>query len=528
VLLLASALLASAAGCARTPRRDDFLRVRLPHDPPTLDPALAADVSSSAVLLPIFETLVEADPSTLEIGPGLAERWEVSPDGLRYTFYLRAAARFHHTRPVEAEDVVFSLRRLLRYDRPSPAADILDPVEGAKDFAAGHKVALPGLQAPDPRTVRIVLSRPYSPFLARLSAVQASIVPRDVYSGPEEDYLRRPVGSGPFRFSEWKPSQSLRLARFEGHPGGAPRLAGVEFRILQDPTAALEEYRRGGLDILGELPPGASAGAAEKFGDQYKVWPMLAISHFAFNHQTPPFAGNADLRRAINLAVDRRRMAEGIFGGVPIPASGIVPPGVPGFEPSRPAYAEDLEEARRLLARAGYPEGRGLPTLTVLYNTNPRIQQMAEQLQIDLARIGVRLDLRSADGAGFLQAIESGTFAGRPFHLARLGWSADFPDPDSFLGVLLHSRNAGMAGNIARYRDPEVDRWIDEARRTLDPARRLDLYRRVEERAAGRDACWLFLFFMRDELLVQPHVRGLAPVVRGDWFVPYERLFFGD
>jgi peptide/nickel transport system substrate-binding protein/oligopeptide transport system substrate-binding protein len=471
---------------------------------------------------------VKADPSTLAIGPSLAERWEVSADGLRYTFHLRADARFHHARPVEAEDVVFSLQRLLRYDRPSPAADILDPVEGAKDFGAGHKVSMPGLQAPDPRTVRIVLSRPYAPFLSRLSAVQASIVPRDVYSGPEDGYLRHPIGSGPFRFAEWKPSQSVRLARYEEHRGGAPRLAGVEFRILQDPTAALEEYRRGGLDILGELPPGASTGAREKFGDQYQVWPMLAVNHFAFNHQAPPFAGNAALRRAINLAVDRRRMAEGIFGGVPIPASGIVPSGVPGFDPSRPAYGEDLEEARRLLAQAGYPEGRGLPPLTVLYNTNPRIQQLAEQLQIDLGRVGIRLDLRSADGAGFLQAIESGKFAGKPFHLVRLAWNADFPDPDSFLGVLLHSRNAGMAGNFGRYRDADVDRWIDEARRTLVPARRLEIHRRIEERAAGRDACWLFLFFMRDEVLVQPYVRGLAPVVRGDWSIPYERLSFAD
>lgn len=528
-LALAAALLAvalpAAAACARRgPDPSGLLRVRLRHDPPTLDPALAHDSSSTAVLSPIFETLVRADPVTLELRPGLAERWEVSGDGLTYTFRLRDGARFHHGRRVEAEDVVYSLRRLLRYDRPSPGAEILDPVAGAKDFAAAHERALPGLQALDARTVRIRLLHPYAPFLARLSGVHASVVPRERYEDAEEAYLRHPIGSGAFRFAEWKSAQSLRLLRFEQYAPRPPDLAGIEFRIIQDPAAALEEYRRGGLDILDELPPGASATAARQFGEEYRVWPMLATTHFLFNHAAAPVGGSVLLRRALNLAVDRSRLCETVMGGVPVPGSGIVPPGMPGFDASRPALREDLEEARRLLAEAGYPGGRGLPPLLLLYNSNPLIQRLAEQVQIDLARIGVRLELRGADGPGFLQSLASGQSGGRPVHIVRLGWSDDFPDPDAFLGVQLLSRNAGMAGNFSRYRDPGVDALIEEARRTLDPARRVGLYREIERRAVDRDACWLFLYFHRDEVLIAPHVRGVKPVVRGDWLIPYEML----
>lgn len=529
-LALAAALpLVPLSGCGgRSPDPSGFLRVRLRHDPPTLDPALAHDSSSTAVLAPLFETLVQADPSTLELRPGLAERWEISPDGLTYTFRLRADARFHHGREVDAEDVIYSLRRLLRYDRPSPGAEILDPVAGARDFAAGHETGLPGLGAPDARTVRIRLLHPYAPFLSRLTAVHASIVPRDRYSDPEEGYLRHPVGSGPFRFAEWKSAQSVRLERFESHAPRLPALAGIEFRIIEDPSAALEEYRRGGLDVLDELPPGASATAREEFGEEYRLWPVLTTTQILFNLEAPPLKGNRALRRALNLAIDRQRLCEVIFSGVPIPASGILPPGMPGFDPARPAYREDLGEARRLLAEAGFPEGRGLPPLVLLYNTSPLIQRLAEQVQIDLGRVGVRLDLRSADGAGFLQSLASGRFGGRPVHLIRLGWSDDFPDPDAFLGVQLLGRNAGMAGNFSRYRDPGVDALIEQARRTLDPARRAGIYREIERRAADRDACWLFLYFHRDEVLIAPHVRGVTPVVRGDWLLPYQNLSLGS
>lgn len=513
------------ADCSR--RQADpsgFLRVRLRHDPPTLDPALSHDSSSEAVLAPLFEPLVRADPATLEIRPALAQRWEVSPDGRTYTFHLREGALFHHGRAVEAADVVYSLLRLLRYDRPSPGAELLDPVLGAKDFGAAHEKRLPGLEAIDSHTVRIRLMQPYSPFLSRLTAVHASIVPRDRYEDPDENYLRGPIGSGPFKFVEWKSAQSLKLARFEEYRPGPPALAGIEFRIVEDPAAALEEYRRGGLDILDELPPGAGASAAGEFGDEYKIWPLLGGNNLVFNLAAPPLAGNVNLRRALNLAVDRQRICEQVFSGLPRPSSGILPQGMPGFDGSRPPYGEDLAAARRLLAQAGFPEGKGLPPLVLLFNTNPNIQRLAEQVQIDLARIGVRLELRSADGPAFLQSLASGQFGGRPFHMIRLGWAADYPDPDAFLGTLLHSRNAGMAGNFARYRDKGVDALIDEARRTLDASRRTRIYRDIEKLAADRDACWLFLTFQRDEALIAKHVRGVVPVVRGDWFLPYDRL----
>ncbi|MEE9217580.1 MAG: ABC transporter substrate-binding protein [Acidobacteriota bacterium] len=512
------------AACSRAPEAPDLLRVRLPHEPSTLDPALSRDVTSIGVLTPIFETLVKVDPSTLELRPALAQQWEVSEDGLTYTFHLREGARFHHGREVEAQDVVFSLTRLLSSDRPSPGAEILDPVAGADEFRNADADRLEGLEALDSRTVRIRLERPYAPFLVRLTTIHAAVVPRDIYGGPEKEYVRQPVGSGPFRFAEWRPAQWLRLERFSGYAPVAAQLAGIQFRIIEDQVAALEEFRRGGLDFLDEVPPGRVSSTIEEFGELYHRWNTLTTSHLLFNNSVPPLAGNVLLRRALNLAVNRQRLCEVLLEGLHVPASGILPHGMPGFDPGRPAYRENLEEARRLLAEAGYPNGDKLPPLLLLFNTNPRVQRIVEQVQIDLARIGVRLELRSADGAAFLEALTSGEWGGRPLHMVRLGWSADYPDPDSFLGVQLLSRNAGLAGNFSRYSNPEVDALIEKARRTLDAEQRYTLYREVERLAADRDVCWLFLYFHRSQLLVSSRVQGLVPVVLGNGVFPYEQL----
>ncbi len=521
---LCAGALVLAAACARAPEGRDSLRVRLRHEPATLDPARANDVTSTGVLGPIFDSLVRTDPETLEIRPDLASRWEISDDGLVYTFHLREGARFHHGRPVEAQDVVFSLTRLADPERPTPAAEILEPVIGSAAFREGRETGIAGLETPDDKTVRLRLEHPYAPLLARLSAVSASIVPRDIYNDPDEKYLRNPVGSGPYRFAEWRAAQWLRLESFEDYPGGAPAIPRLEFRVITDLPAALAEFRRGELDILDELPAGALRDAPEEFGDQLQLWPILATTHIVMNLAAPPLAGNPQLRHAINLAVNRKHLCEVIMEGTPRPASGILPPGMPGFDPQRPPLQEDLDEARRLLAEAGYANGDGLPPLVLLFNANPRIQQLAEQVQIDLARIGVRLELRTGDQAAFLEALSSGSWGGRTVHLVRLGWNADYPDPDAFLGTQLLSRNAGLAGNFSRYSDPEVDALIEEARTSLDERHRMELYRKIERLAVDRDACWLFLYFHRDEVLVSRRVRGLRPLVTGDTTIPFEKL----
>ncbi|MEE8538138.1 MAG: ABC transporter substrate-binding protein [Acidobacteriota bacterium] len=526
-LSLCFGALVLATACARAPEGPDTLRVRLRHEPATLDPAFANDVTSTGVLGPIFDSLVSTDPETLEIRPALASAWEISDDGLVYTFHLREGAQFHHGRPVEAQDVVFSLTRLADPEHLTPGAEILESVIGSAAFREGRASGIEGLETPDDRTVRLRLEHPYGPLLARLSSVSASIVPRDIYNDPHETYLRHPVGSGPYRFTEWRAAQWLRLESFEHYPGGVPAIPRIEFRIIADLSAALAEFRRGELDILDELPPGARRNAPEEFGDQLHLWPILATTNIVMNLAVPPLAGNPQLRRAINLAVNRKHLCEVIMEGVPRPASGILPPGMPGFDPQRPPLREDVDEARRLMTEAGYPNGDGLPPLVLLFNANPRVQQVVEQVQIDLTRIGVRLELRTGDQAAFLEALSSGTWGGRTVHLVRLGWNADYPDPDAFLGIQLLSRNAGLAGNFSHYSDPEVDALIEEARSSMDERHRMELYRKIERLAVDRDACWLFLYFHRDEVLVARRVRGLRPLVTGDTTIPFEKLSLG-
>jgi peptide/nickel transport system substrate-binding protein/oligopeptide transport system substrate-binding protein len=239
------------------------------------------------------------------------------------------------------------------------------------------------------------------------------------------------------------------------------------------------------------------------------------VYFYAFNHELPPFKGNRALRQALNYAVNKDYLCRVLQEGKDLPQTGILPPGVPGHDPALPGYPYDLARARQLLAEAGYPGGKGLPEIPLVYNNNENHQRVAVQVQSDLARIGVRVVLRNLDWASYLKAVEGEP--GGPGEVAffRMGWFADYPDPDNFLSVLLHSRNWGPAGNHSRYANPEFDRLVDQARTLSRWEDRLPLYRQAE-RIAVDDAVWLFLYYYQDEALVKPRVKGLFLPATGD------------
>jgi peptide/nickel transport system substrate-binding protein len=517
---LAIVLASSACGRAPAPATpEQVYRFRLREDPPTLDPAQVTDQLSEAVATNLFRGLVAMDPESLAVVPALASTWTVSPDGLLYTFRLRRDAVFHNGRAVTADDVAWSFRRLLAGGTKSPRRWLLEPVAGAADYTEGRAPDVAGIAVPAPDTVTLRLARPFAPFLGMLTMAGASIVPREVYEDPAKGYLRAPVGCGPFRLVRWEQANVIELAAFDRYWGGRPPLDRILVRIIENRSSALEEYRAGGLDSLDEVPtdPGDVAADVHRY-------PFIGVGYIGFNLDRPPFKGNAALRRAINYGVDKEYLWKVLMPGGNTPAHGIIPPGIPGFDPDLPGYPHDAQRSLALLAEAGYPNGKGLPPITLWINTSDDNRKIAQQIQADLKKVGVSILVKEVDWAAYLKAVEGTPEEPGEAQMFRFGWYLDYPDADAVLRLQLHSRNIGPAGNFFRYRNPEFDRLVDEALALTDPGARADLYRRAERIAVMDDAVWLFLNYYESATLFKPYVKGIVHTPLGEFRIPLERL----
>ena len=505
-LLLAAFLV----GCGRQPAAGErkapakpvraVYRMALEEDARTLDPADIVDAYSWGIARRLFSTLVRHDAKMNVIGD-LAESWAVSDDQLTYTFRLRRGARFHHGRPVVAQDVAYSLSRLAGRDvRPWVVA----PVLGAQDVRAGKARALRGITTPDDHTVVIRLAKPFPPFIQHLTMVNCAVVPRDKVEADAGAFARQPVGSGAFSLVQWLPKERFRLRRFDDYFRGPASLGGIEVRIIYELSTAYEAYVAGELDHC-VLPP--EYIQRERKGprqDQVRVVPNADTRYLGITMARGPLGKNVHLRRALNYAINRRFVCEKILGGSRRPAKGVLPPGIPAYDPDLAGYTFDLAKARAELAAGGFGPGMTPPPVTLWYRPVRNGQQVAEQVQADLKKIGVTVKLKTSDFATLMKA----TVAGEP-DLFRLAWVADYPDPDNFLYVLFHSRQAADQGNRTHFADPEVDRRLDAARAETDPVKRIPLYR-LAERAIVDRAPWVFMAHGVSYLLVKPHVRGMA------------------
>ena len=235
------------------------------------------------------------------------------------------------------------------------------------------------------------------------------------------------------------------------------------------------------------------------------------VQYYGFNleKEGSPYAGNSDsarkLREAINLSVDRKFLGEVLLEGRFFPANGILPPGILGHNADRPAYPLDLERARTLLAEAGYPEGQGLPSVDLWFNTQGDNAKIAQSVQEDLRKVGIPIGLKMLDCGAFIESTDSGE---PPFF--RLGWVADYPDPENFLAFLFHSKNKGPNGNVAFYDNPEVDALIDRSYTITDMDERIRLLQQAESKILD-DYPWLFLLFGRETILIKPYVKNFTP-----------------
>jgi peptide/nickel transport system substrate-binding protein/oligopeptide transport system substrate-binding protein len=486
----------------------------LGNDPATLDPARISDIYGLSVSQQIFDGLVEFD-HTLTIVPALARYWKATRDGLTWTFSLRRGVKFHHGREVTADDVVYSLTRLLDPRLRSAAADLFINVHGAREFREGRAATVSGITALDPATVRIVLDEPQAPLVFVLAVGYAKIVPRDRVSAQGDAFGTTPVGTGPFRFERWERGKEIVLAANPGYFGGAPRLARVVYRIFPgEPTAAMfEEFRRGQLEDSPVPMQDYPRVMASVRGTHVKR-PMFNVRFLGLNTRVKPL-GDARVRQALMSAIDRPAIVEEVTRGRFVVARGILPPGTLGYTPGLASHDYDPARARQLLAEAGYPEGRGLPTLTILAGVKlEREHQLVVQY---LAAVGVRTEFKYVtEWPQFTRLLAEGQVPAFQY-----AWLADVPDPDNFLFKLFHSKSPR---NYTGYANPQLDALLLRARNEPDPQRRADLYRRAEQLVV-HEAVVIPFFHQPYERVFQPYVRSIEVSGLGDPYIPLRKIW---
>lgn len=474
------------------------------RDPPTLDPALANDSSSTFVIRQLFGGLVTLDQD-LQVIPDLASDWQISADGRVYTFTLHPEARFHDGRPVVAADVVYSLERACDPALGSnlPCGTYLIDIVGAAERLAGQTDQIAGLQAPDDRTVVITIDAPKAHFLSKLTYNTAYVVDREnVERG--DDWTEQPNGSGPFRLKEWRHDQRIVLARNEHYYRGPPKVDQVDILLGAEASRPLVLYEQGEIDFteVGTSVVARLEYEGSPLAEQLRVTPELSLSYVGFNTQMPPF-DDPKVRQALTLVVDREKIARVTYEGRLARARGILPPGMPGYDEALEGLAHDPERARQLLAESRYGGVDGLPRITLYTSGGGTAALLQEIYRLEL---GLEIELRQIEWADFLVGLDE-----RRYPMFVLSWIADYPDPQNFLEVLFYSQSPS---NHTAYANGEVDRLLEEAALEQDPDRRIVLYREIERRIVA-DAPVIPLTHGVSYSLTKPSVRGLKVTPMG-------------
>jgi peptide/nickel transport system substrate-binding protein/oligopeptide transport system substrate-binding protein len=465
----------------------------------------------------IFDGLVSFD-QTLAINPSLAQFWRASRDGLTWTFTLRRGVRFHHGREVTADDVVYSLTRVLDPRINSGAADLFTNIRGAPEFRRGEASRVTGLEAVDRYTVQVSLTASSVPFVSILAIGQAKIVPRDVAERDLAAFGVKPVGTGPFRFERWERGREIVLAANPEYFDGPPRLSRLVYRIFAGGQFddMYQEFLKGELDDT--QPPTRDYRQAIATGPHvYVRRPMFSVRFYGFNTRVKPL-DDRRVRQAIVAAVDRQAIVEKIHQGKHTVARGIVPPGTLGFNPALNAPGYDPQRARALLAEAGYPDGRGLPTIELWSSaSNDAIQQEHELIRRSLAAVGITAQFKYlTNWPAYSKALSAGRL---PAFL--YAWYADVPDPDDFLTKLFYSKSPR---NFTHYHNPIVDALLNAARGAAEPQRRVEHFRRAEQLIVD-DAPVLPVWHYNYERLFQPWVRAVEVNGLGDPYIPMRKVW---
>ncbi|UCF93650.1 MAG: ABC transporter substrate-binding protein [Desulfobacterales bacterium] len=461
----------------------------------TLDPAIGYDWQNWSMIKALFNGLMDYEAGTYNLEPDLAERFEISPDGKIYTFYLRRDVKFHNGRQLNAEDLKYSIERAVNPKTQSPGQGFFWSIQGFDEMVSGQATELSGITVVDPSTLRIELSRPDATFLHVMAINFAFAVPREEVEKWGQDFGKHPVGTGAFSMKEWKLGQRVVYDRNPHYyKPGLPRLDQIVFEVGQEPSVALLRLQRGEVDILGDgIPPARflqvkndpkNAGLIIEGG-------QLHTGYVSLNVRMKPL-DNVKVRQAVNMVINKPRICK-IINNRAVPANQPLPPAMPGYDKNYRGYPFDPGKAKALLAEAGFPEGFSTELYANNTDPNPRI---AQAIQRDLAEIGIQAEIKTLAQSTVIAA--GGEEDQAPMIWSGgMAWIADFPDPSNFYGPILGCGGAVKGGwNWAWYCNKELDAKAAQADSMSDPARaeeRNDLWRSIFIELM-EDAPWVPIF----------------------------------
>jgi len=503
------------------------LAVQVGPDPETIDPALNSAADGANVIVHAFETLMIVD-SENKIVPGQAEAYDVSEDGMTYTFHLRDGLKWSDGTPLTANDFVYSWKRLADPNTAAPyAADMLGFVKGYEEAAAGNLDAL-GVSASDDKTLVVELSAPcvyFSKLVTHASMVpvqQASVEANgEQWSLKPETY----ISNGPLKMIDWVPGSHITFAKNENYWNADKiTLNTLKFVLMEDANAAYSAYQTGEVSMIKDVP--TEEIPALKGKEEFHVEPGMGISYIDFQNQKEPF-NNPDVRKALSLAIDRDYLANTVMQGIGAPAANFVPRGVSDAEGGTffedvtrknnggdffnvENYESDVAKAKELLAKAGYPDGKGFPIVEYMTNDAGYNKPVAEYLQSCWKEaLGIKVDIKIVEWATFTPTRRAGDY-----QIARDAWSLDYDDPSNLLNLMMST----SGNNNAMYNNPDLDKLLNEANSTADVTEHYAKLHEAENMILN-DAAIAPLNY-RNEFWLQD------TKLKGTWYSPYGYWFF--
>ena len=494
-------------------------------EPQGIDPHLVTGVPESHIVRALFEGLAVKNPITLEPEPGVAERWEISPDGTVYTFFINPQAKWSNGEPVTASDYVWSWERALHPETGSLYAYMLFPVVNAEKFASGaiDDFAEVGIKSLDAQTLRISLNAPTPYFLQLMDHYSTFAVhPETVlkFGGMSDRFTlwTRPeniVSNGAFTLKEWSLNRQIKIEKNPHYwDKSSVALEGVYFYPTENVVSEERMFRSEQLHVTQGIPLGKIPNYRAVQNSPYVQAPYLGTYYYLINTKKPP-VDDVRVRRALSYAIDRDTLTRTVLRDTAIPAYSITPPDTLGYNPPK-LFSFDPEQARALLAEAGYPDGQGWPGLEITYNTNEDHRKIAVAVQqMWKDELGIDVSITNQEWKVYLNTVSQGEF-----QVARRGWIGDYVDANNFLDLFL----ANGGNNNTGYANAEFDDIIlNQAPKAASREERYQLFFQAETMMMQEMPIIPFYTYT-SKRLIHPSVSGIYPNIMDSLNLKYVRL----
>ena len=483
------------------------------NNPVSIDPYNVQEDQGMQVCKCLFDALTTYDYATQQLVGKAASSWEANDDATEFTFHLVEGATFHNGDPVTAASFAYAWNRLVspntNPDNPSAVSYHLSMVDGYDDVLAGTEGAELNIECPDDYTLVVHLNMSYADFPYVVSHLATAPIPESAASDLAA-FTRAPVGNGAFQMQgEWMDGQYIQVVRNENYIGSKAYVDGVNFMIISDPDTAFTEFEGGNLDYA-QIPSGRISAVSQQYGEsadgytgnpgQQALLGEELSTYYLVCNNTDAMLGNIHLRKAISYAINRQAICDVVFEGTRVPADGIVPPGINGYEAgSWEASQYDVDKANEELAAAKEELGTDSISIVLSCNSDGGHEDIMQLVQADLSAIGVTATIETTEWAAYLDMLQN-----LQYQIGRLGWVADYPILDNFIYPNFYT---GVGDNRSGYSNPDVDAAIDAARSITDYDERIAAYQEANAIVA-EDFPVIPMFYYRHNSVVSGRVNN--------------------